>query len=226
MTPGHIRHSLTCFALSFTVALPYQHAPCPRLPAAPRRLRRSCVRFAWSLSVALPHQHAPHRSFRVLWGNFATTPCALPEACRWHCHANARLVRGFRQPRGVTARVSVGLVGLPTPRQPWLPALRSGIRHWGRGPRRSGPKRLGCERCRVALTTPSPHEGFRSCSSPPAGEVSFHTRHGCLAFSFEQQPHVLTRLAAGAICSCGGTGSAACGGGCGAARGCGTGGLL
>ena len=47
-------------------------------------------------------------------------------------------------------------------------------------PRRSGPKRLGCKRCKVALTTLSPQPGLRSCFSPPAGEVSFHTRHGLL----------------------------------------------
>ena len=44
-------------------------------------------------------------------------------------------------------------------------------------PRRSGPKRLGHERCGVALTTPSPNlSGLRDCSSPPAwGGVCPHS---------------------------------------------------
>ena len=44
-------------------------------------------------------------------------------------------------------------------------------------PRRSGPKRLGSGPCGVALTTPSPPSWAPCCcSSPPAGEVSFHSR--------------------------------------------------
>ena len=44
-------------------------------------------------------------------------------------------------------------------------------------PRRSGPKRLGSRHCGVALTTPSPPRWPPCCcSSPPAGEVSFHSR--------------------------------------------------
>ena len=44
-------------------------------------------------------------------------------------------------------------------------------------PRRSGPKRLGSGPCGVALITPSPPRWAPCCcSSPPAGEVSFHSR--------------------------------------------------
>ena len=117
--------------------------------AAPSQLR--AFRLELVGCTATPTCASP--KLPIALGQFRHNSVRLPEACRWHCHANARLVRGFRQPRGVTARVSLGLVGLPTPRQPWLPALRSGIRHWGQGPRRSGPQRLGSGRCNVALTT-------------------------------------------------------------------------
>ena len=44
-------------------------------------------------------------------------------------------------------------------------------------PRRSGPERLGSGHCGVALITPSPPRWVPCCcSSPPTGEVSFHSR--------------------------------------------------
>ena len=46
----------------------------------------------------------------------------------------------------------------------------------GHKPKRSGPKRLDSERCGIALTIPSLVLGLHCCSSPPAGEVSVHTR--------------------------------------------------
>ena len=46
----------------------------------------------------------------------------------------------------------------------------------GFSPRRSGPKRLGSERCGAALTAPSLRQAFTAVPHPRRGEVSVHTR--------------------------------------------------
>ena len=182
MFPEWLRDGSARFAQSLSAARKSYFAIRPRLPMAPERFRDGSVRFAWGLSARIK-------------SHFALRP-RFPPAPGWPCHGSARFAKGF--PLGLIAHLGIhSASGGAGATPPWLRALRPtcvscaaatlgpapGSADARVVPRRSGPKRLDCERCRVALTTLSPHPGLRSCSPPPAGEVSFHTRHGLLSKS-------------------------------------------
>ena len=153
MAPGWFWDGSVRFAWSLPRTIKSHFALRPQLPPAPGWFRNGSVRFGWSLSMALPTHAAPHRWLPMRLAHGIHLLRVAPEWLRV-LRLRSLLISGVA--------ITLGPV--------------HGIADARVVPRRSGPKRLGCKHCRVALTTPSPHPGLRSCSSPPAGEVSFHTR--------------------------------------------------
>ena len=157
MAPGWFWDGSVRFAWSLPRTIKSHFALRPQLPPAPGWFRNGSVRFGWSLSMALPTNAALHRRLPMRLAHGIHLLRVAPEWLRV-LRLRSLLISGVA--------ITLGPV--------------HGIADARVVPRRSGPKRLGCKHCRVALTTPSPHPGLRSCSSPPAGEVSFHTRHDFL----------------------------------------------
>ena len=155
MFPEWLRDGSARFAQSLSAARKSYFAIRPRLPMAPERFRDGSVRFAWGLSARIK-------------SHFALRP-RFPPAPGWPCHGSARFAKGF--PLGLIAHLGIhSASGGAGATPPWLRALRPtcvscaaatlgpapGSADARVVPRRSGPKRLDCERCKVSTNKTPP----------------------------------------------------------------------